>query len=90
MFRIHEVNQHLNSLMSSDISFPMSINLAVGGAGTTGGSNNNKQPRDLERQISRLKDQNRSGQPAVMLLLGLDVIECHRMSENVIEFDRMS
>ena len=57
--RIHEVNQHLNSLMSSDISFPMSINLAVGGAGTTGGANNNKQPRDLERQISRLKDQNR-------------------------------
>ena len=57
--RIHEVNQHLNSLMSSDISFPMSINLAVGGAGTAGGSNNNKQPRDLERQISRLKDQNR-------------------------------
>ena len=57
--RIHEVNQHLNSLMSSDISFPMSINLAVGGAGTTGGSNNNKHPRDLERQISRLKDQNR-------------------------------
>ena len=90
MFRIHEVNQHLNSLMSSDISFPMSINLAVGGAGTAGGSNNNKHPRDLERQISRLKDQNRSGQPAVMLLLGLDVIECHRMSENVIEFDRMS
>ena len=57
--RIHEVNQHLNSLMSSDISFPMSINLAVGGAGTTGASNNNKHPRDLERQISRLKDQNR-------------------------------
>ena len=55
-FRIHEVNQHLNSLMSSDISFPMSINLAVSSGGT-GGSN--KDLKDFESQITRLKDQNR-------------------------------
>ena len=54
--RIHEVNQHLNSLMSSDISFPMSINLAVGSGGSVGV---NKEQKDLEKQISRLKDQNR-------------------------------
>lgn len=54
--RIHEVNQHLNSLMSSDISFPMSINLAVSSGGT-GGSN--KDLKDFESQITRLKDQNR-------------------------------
>jgi len=53
--RIHEVNQHLNSLMSSDISFPMSINLAVGSGGQMTGRDN----RDAEKQISRLKDQNR-------------------------------
>lgn len=54
--RIHEVNQHLNSLMSSDISFPMSINLAVGSGGSVGVS---KEQKDMEKQISRLKDQNR-------------------------------
>merc|ERR1711972_1117367 len=53
--RIHEVNQHLNSLMSSDISFPMSINLAVG----SGGQMTGRDIRDAEKQISRLKDQNR-------------------------------
>ena len=62
-FRIHEVNQHLNCLMSSDMTFPMSINLAVGGAANNSANNtannNNQQPKDLERQISRLKDQNR-------------------------------
>ena len=56
IIRIHEVNQHLNSLMSSDISFPMSINLAVSSGGT-GGSN--KDLKDFESQITRLKDQNR-------------------------------
>ena len=48
--------------MSSDMTFPMSINLAVGGAATNSANNtanNNQQPKDLERQISRLKDQNR-------------------------------
>jgi len=54
--RIHEVNQHLNSLMSSDISFPMSINLAVGTGSCSG---QNKDHKDFESQISRLKDQNR-------------------------------
>merc|ERR1712098_1043412 len=53
--RIHEGNQHLNSLMSSDISFPMSINLAVGSGGQIAG----REHRDSEKQISRLKDQNR-------------------------------
>ena len=42
--------------MSSDISFPMSINLAVSSGGT-GGSN--KDLKDFESQITRLKDQNR-------------------------------
>ena len=54
--RIHEVNQHLNSLMSSDISFPMSINLAVGSGSSHGQT---KDQKDLETQVSRLKDQNR-------------------------------
>ena len=49
--------------MSSDMTFPMSINLAVGGAATNcannTANNNNQLPKDLERQISRLKDQNR-------------------------------
>ena len=46
--------------MSSDMSFPMSINLAVGGAASASvANNNNSQPKDLERQIGRLKDQNR-------------------------------
>ena len=54
--RIHEVNQHLNSLMSSDISFPMSINLAVGSGS---GHGQTKDQKDLETQVSRLKDQNR-------------------------------
>ena len=49
--------------MSSDMTFPMSINLAVGGAANNSANNtaanNNQQPKDLERQISRLKDQNR-------------------------------
>ena len=45
--------------MSSDMSFPMSINLAVGGAASASVANNNSQPKDLERQIGRLKDQNR-------------------------------
>merc|ERR550532_2042854 len=57
--RIHEVNQHLNCLMSSDMSFPMSINLAVGGSATAALANTNRQPQDLERQVGRLKDQNR-------------------------------
>ena len=48
------MNQHLNSLMSSDISFPMSINLAVGSGGQMTGRDN----RDAEKQISRLKVQN--------------------------------
>lgn len=54
--RIHEVNQHLNCLMSSDMSFPMSINLAVGAGGTIGGHSKDK---DVEKQVARLKDQNR-------------------------------
>ena len=49
--------------MSSDMTFPLSINLAVGGAANNSANNtannNNQQPKDLERQISRLKDQNR-------------------------------
>ena len=53
----------MNCLMSSDMTFPMSINLAVGGAANNSANNtannNNQQPKDLERQISRLKDQNR-------------------------------
>ena len=28
-FRIQEVNQHLNCLMASDMSFPLSMNLVV-------------------------------------------------------------
>ena len=53
----------MNCLMSSDMTFPLSINLAVGGAANNSANNtannNNQQPKDLERQISRLKDQNR-------------------------------
>ena len=29
LFRIQEVNQHLNCLMASDMSFPLSMNLVV-------------------------------------------------------------
>lgn len=51
--RIHEVNQHLNCLMSSDMSFPLSMNLAVGSGGSI------RDPKEMDRQITRLKEQNR-------------------------------
>lgn len=54
--RIHEVNQHLNCLMSSDMSFPLSMNLAVGAGGSMV---NLRDPKEMERQITRLKEQNR-------------------------------
>jgi len=54
--RIHEVNQHLNCLMSSDMSFPLSMNLAVGAGGSM---TNLRDPREMDRQITRLKEQNR-------------------------------
>ena len=37
----------------------MSINLAVGGSATAALANTNRHPQDLERQVGRLKDQNR-------------------------------
>jgi len=52
--RIQEVNQHLNCLMASDMSFPLSMNLAVGGSHPSLG----RQP-GLESQVERLKEQNR-------------------------------
>ena len=71
------MNQHLNSLMSSDISFPMSINLAVGSGGSVGVS---KEQKDMEKQISRLKDQNRfvelGGKSYNLHLL---ILECSQM-----------
>jgi len=54
--RIHEVNQHLNCLMSSDMSFPLSMNLAVGSGGSI---NSFRDPKEMDRQITRLKEQNR-------------------------------
>jgi len=49
--RIQEVNQHLQCLMSADMSFPLSMNLAVRRPG---------QESDQQgRQITRLKDQNK-------------------------------
>jgi len=54
--RIHEVNQHLNCLMSSDMSFPLSMNLAVGAGGSMVSL---RDPREMDRQITRLKEQNR-------------------------------
>jgi hypothetical protein len=53
--RIDEVNQHLNSLITADMSFPLSMNLAIGGGSRT----SQRDPREMERQIVRLKDQNR-------------------------------
>jgi hypothetical protein len=53
MRRIEEVNQHLNSLVTADMSFPLSMNLAIGGRPT------HRDPREMERQIARLKDQNK-------------------------------
>lgn len=52
--RIDEVNQHINSLITADISFPLSMNLAIGG-----GRSGQRDPREMERQIARLKDQNK-------------------------------
>jgi hypothetical protein len=54
--RIHEVNQHLNCLMSSDMSFPLSMNLAVGAGGSM---HSLRDPKEMDRQITRLKEQNR-------------------------------
>jgi len=54
--RIHEVNQHLNCLMSSDMSFPLSMNLAVGAGGSM---TSLRDPKEMDRQITRLKEQNR-------------------------------
>merc|ERR1712002_29985 len=54
--RIHEVNQHLNCLMSSDMSFPLSMNLAVGSGGSM---TSLRDPKEMDRQITRLKEQNR-------------------------------
>jgi len=55
--RIQEVNQHLHCLMASDMSFPLSMNLAVGGCHPTGAAGG-RQP-GLESQVERLKEQNR-------------------------------
>jgi len=55
--RIQEVNQHLNCLMASDMSFPLSMNLAVGGGHPTGATGGRQPGR--EAQVERLKEQNR-------------------------------
>ena len=51
--RIQEVNQHLACLMASDMSFPLSMNLAVRGP--------QERERGEDRQLARLRDQNRWG-----------------------------
>lgn len=56
--RIQEVNQHLNCLMAADLSFPLSMNLAVG-PGHPSGLVNGRDPREVARQVARLKEQNR-------------------------------
>jgi len=55
--RIQEVNQHLNCLMASDMSFPLSMNLAIGGGHPTGAAGGRQ--LGLEAQVERLKEQNR-------------------------------
>ena len=50
------MNQHLNCLMSSDMSFPLSMNLAVGAGWSV---TSLRDPREMDRQITRLKEQNR-------------------------------
>jgi len=58
--RIQEVNQHLNCLMASDMSFPLSMNLAVGvGHPGGGGGGGGGRQQGLESQVERLKEQNR-------------------------------
>lgn len=52
--RIQEVNQHLNCLMSADMSFPLSINLAVSPPPAQ-----SREQLETERQVVRLKEQNR-------------------------------
>lgn len=55
--RIDEVNQLINSLITADISFPLGMNLALGDRTSFNLSSTNS--KDLERQILRLKDQNK-------------------------------
>jgi len=55
--RIQEVNQHLNCLMTADMSFPLGMNLALGGRASL--NLNNRDHKELDRQIARLKDQNK-------------------------------
>lgn len=57
--RMDEVNQHLNSLITADMSFPLGMNLALGARGRPTQSANNKEMKEMERQIIRLKDQNK-------------------------------
>ncbi len=55
-FRIDEVNQMINSLITADIAFPLGMNLALGDRTSFNLTANSK---ELERQISRLKEQNK-------------------------------
>jgi len=55
--RIGEVNQMINSLITEDISFSLGMNLALGDRTSFNISSSNS--KELERQISRLKDQNK-------------------------------
>ena len=48
----------MNCLMNADLSFPLSMNLAVGAGGSLAGLAG-RDPRELDRQIARLKEQNR-------------------------------
>jgi len=57
--RIEEVNQHLHSLVTADMSFPVGMNLALGGRTSLNLSASARDQREMERQISRLKDQNK-------------------------------
>jgi len=55
--RMEEVNQHLNCLITADISFPLGMNLALGGR--TSINLSSRETREMERQIVRLKEQNK-------------------------------
>merc|ERR1719414_1008197 len=57
--RIQEVNQHLNCLMAADLSFPLSMNLAVGPGHPSGQHHGGRDPGEVARQVARLKEQNR-------------------------------
>lgn len=48
----------MNSLMTADMSLPLGMNLALGGRTTL--NLNQRDHKEMERQISRLKEQNKS------------------------------